>query len=393
MSSMNKNIKILMIALQHSAKDDRIFYKEALSLKNDGYEVSYLLLTDKDGYIKDMSGQILNTNKENVLYIDGIKIIGIKPPSDMLNSFLKKIFLGNFQQKFINAILKEDAEVYHAHEPISLRFALKASKISKGKVIFDSHETWIRGSIKERLIKKKYLKKIKYLITVNAGILKTLSKKANFNHSEIIFNASLTNLFPFKREIEKINPHIQLVHEGSLSFNRGLKTILNSILILKSQFPNINLKIIGDSPEDETLYISDFILKNNLQKNITITGWVKYEEVYKHLINCDIGLVLYTPTQNNLWSTSNKLFNYIAAALAIISVDLPETTKILKPLNNAYILKGHNSQELANAIKKLIEKPEHLLKMKNASIRAHQKYNWQIEEKKLLNFYKKVLND
>ena len=67
---MGETVKILMIALQHSAKDDRIFYKEALSLKNNGYEVRYLLLADKDGYIKDMSGKIINTNKENVIYID-----------------------------------------------------------------------------------------------------------------------------------------------------------------------------------------------------------------------------------------------------------------------------------------------------------------------------------
>ena len=135
------------------------------------------------------------------------------------------------------------------------------------------------------------------------------------------------------------------------------------------------------------------ILKNNLQKNITITGWVKYEDVYEHLINCDIGLILYTPTKNNLLSTSNKLFNYIATSLAIISVNLPETVKILKPLNNTYILKNHSSQELANALKKLIKKTDSILRMKNASIQAHQKYNWEIEEKKLLNFYIKVLND
>lgn len=390
---MNKGIKILMIVLQHSAKDDRIFYKEAISLKNNGYQVSYLLLTDKSGYIRDMSGKILNSNKENVICIDGIKIIGFRPPTDMLNSLLKKVFLGSFQHDFVNAVLKENADIYHAHEPISLRFAFKASKISKKKVIFDSHETWINGTAKEQLIKRFYLKRIKYLITVNPAILKMLSKNLGIIYSEVIYNTSLTSLFPFRTATKKIDLPIQLVHEGSLSFDRGLKILLNSILLLKTQFPNINLKIIGDSPKVEKNYISDFILKNNLQENINITGWINYEDVAGHLANCDIGLILYTPSKNNLSSTSNKLFNYIAAGLAIISADLPETAKVLDPLNNAYILKAYNSRELANTIQRLIENPNLILKMKNASVQAYQKYNWEIEENKLLDFYQKVIDD
>lgn len=143
-----------MIALQHCANDDRIFYKEALSLKKYGYSVSYLLLTDLEGYIKDMCGNILNPNKESEIVLDGVKIIGIKPATDILNKLLKKIFIGKFQKDIVHLILNENADIYHAHEPISLRFAFKASNISNKKVIFDSHESWIGGTIKERIIKK-----------------------------------------------------------------------------------------------------------------------------------------------------------------------------------------------------------------------------------------------
>ena len=65
---MDKKIKILMIAMQHHANDDRIFYKEALSLKKNGHTISYLLLTDNKGYIKDMNGKILNKRKESSIF-------------------------------------------------------------------------------------------------------------------------------------------------------------------------------------------------------------------------------------------------------------------------------------------------------------------------------------
>lgn len=382
-----------MIALQHCANDDRIFYKEALSLKKYGYSVSYLLLTDLEGYIKDMSGNILNPNKESEIVLDGVKIIGIKPATDILNKLLKKIFIGKFQKDIVHLILNENADIYHAHEPISLRFAFKASNISNKKVIFDSHESWIGGTIKERIIKKKYLKRIKYLITVNSGVLEHLSKKANMEYSEVIYNCSLPSFSRFNEEPKRINRPIQLVHEGSLSFNRGLKNMLYSLLLLKQKIPDIKLKIIGGSPKEESAFISKFIFENNLQSNITITGWIAYEDVPKELKNCDIGLILYSQTRNNDYSTSNKLFNYIASGLAIVSVNLHETVKILLPLKNSIIVKKDNVEKITEAITYLIENPNLLLQKKIASQRAYQKYNWLIEEKKLLNFYKNVIKD
>ena len=94
---MSHKVKILMIALQHSINDDRIFYKEALSLVNNGYDVSYLLLTDKDGCVKEMDGNEVNTKKESSFFYQGIKILAINPPVK-LDAFLKKLFLGSFQQ-------------------------------------------------------------------------------------------------------------------------------------------------------------------------------------------------------------------------------------------------------------------------------------------------------
>ena len=126
---MSHKVKILMIALQHSINDDRIFYKEALSLVNNGYDVSYLLLTDKNGRVKEMDGNEVNAKKESSFFYQGIKIIAINPPVNF-DAFLKKIFLGSFQQTIVKTILKENADIYHAHEPISLRYAIKASSFT-----------------------------------------------------------------------------------------------------------------------------------------------------------------------------------------------------------------------------------------------------------------------
>ena len=109
------------------------------------------------------------------------------------------------------------------------------------------------------------------------------------------------------------------------------------------------------------------------------------------MTECDIGLIMYTPTKNNLYSTSNKLFNYIASGLAIVSVNIPETARILSTINNNIIVKNRNVFEIVEALIMLIEHPEDLLQKKIASQKAYSKYNWNLEEKKLLQFYNKVI--
>jgi len=387
-----KKCKILMIAVQHHAKDDRIFYKEAKSLKKEGYDVSCLILTNEKGNLKDLSRNILNKNNEESIEIEGIEIIRMLPPLSKKNIFLKKIFLGNFQKKFIEKIISINATIYHAHEPLSLRFAIKASKITGKKVIFDSHESWLGGTLKEKWIKLFYLKKVNYLITVNEGIQKLFTTRQQFKLTEIIYNASLTSFFKKNTTLNLDQNQPIIVHEGSLLFNRGLVNMLDALVLIKKIYPNVILKIVGNSPEEESLYLKNRIKKDQLEKNIIQTGWVEYEKVQKELQDCSIGLILYTLTKNNIYSTSNKLFNYIASGLAIVSVNLPETVKILKPLNNSIIVKDHSSNEIAKSLITLLDNRKLLNSKRKASLEAYKLLNWDNEEKKLIKFYENVIN-
>ena len=71
-------MKVCMITSLHSPKDDRIFFKQAKSLQNNGFDVSILCLADDNGKFKDMSGNVLNAKNESQIEADGIKIICIK---------------------------------------------------------------------------------------------------------------------------------------------------------------------------------------------------------------------------------------------------------------------------------------------------------------------------
>ena len=182
-------MKVCMITSLHSPKDDRIFFKEALSLKEKGFDVSILCLTEEDGLLRDMSGNILNIQREQTIIIKGIKIFGIKKQRGFFQRIMHKIGAGRCWKEFINKAIEINADVYHAHEPQTAFIGLKIQQKTNAKLIYDAHEPWIFSrSIKEWILKKKCISELKNIITANAITQTSLLKQNSNLNTTVVYN-------------------------------------------------------------------------------------------------------------------------------------------------------------------------------------------------------------
>ena len=375
--------KICMLAVAHYAKDDRIYYKESLALSAAGYEVINLISATSDGKILDMSGEVLNPNGEMEVSINGIKMIGISQEQALVQRFLKKCFRGRFYRNFIAKAVEINADVYHAHEPQSYYLALQIAKRTKCKVVFDAHESWLTGSPKDMFIKGRYLRNLRYLIAANRITAESLKKKNQKIEYEVIYNASIIKSASYEPVKEVI-----IAHEGSFPFNRGLKLMLDAIKLMVERKLDFKLKIVGEFKGEEKTYFDRFVNEHSLTTYIEVSGWKKYEEIASELMGASIGLILNTPTLNNIYGgPANKLFNYMAMNMCVVSVDLPETTRIVEEHSVGFILKEREAELLADCLQKLITDHNLLEEKRKAAKEAHRKLNWEEESKKLINFY------
>lgn len=384
-------VKICMVSVQHSPLDDRIFYKEALSLQKAGFEICQVCAVDSDGYAYDIGGKtVLNKNREEQLDFKGIPTKLVSLPNSALDNFLNKVFLGSFSKRFVGAIRSFNADVLHAHEPISFYLAHWAAKGTKTKVIFDSHECWEDGTPKEKWIKKNFLSKLKYLITANQitrGSLVTLQPNLR---SQVILNGA--ELPRFKDVTSSKLPVI--VHDGYLPFNRGLRLMIDVLKLIKKYIPEIKLKIIGETFGEEKRFLQKAMKRFNLEENILETGWMPYEKVPECFNGCAVGIITKLPTTNNvIGGPPIKYYNYTAAGLAVVDVDMPETTRLLNENNNGISVKSRKAEDIAAAIIHMFQNPKDLDYYQQQSRLAAQKMNWDMEAEKLVNFYQReVLN-
>ncbi len=411
--------KVCHITTGHSSFDDRIFYKEAASLARNGFEVSLLVPMDRDGALRDMGGNVIAHNeafKEKVRVKGFVRSYTFLARLRKLSWLIKwghllidrgRIPLSRPLAEALHLAIRENADVYHCHEIEALWVGILAKRrlLKKGKrthLIWDIHEylparhaVGIRGLIERELtlnFMRRALREVDYVITANQitrGHILTLNR---FAHVEVLYNCPPLWLF---RDYQP-NPidHIVICHEGALPFNRGLKEIVETARVLRDRYgEKVEIRIIGDVRGNEAHFWAKKVREYGLQKQLTKTGWLPYEEVGEALSQCSVGIIFMEYTENNMLAgPPNKLFNYMRYGLPIVSTDLPETSRIVRETQSGLIVKNRSVGSLVKALSILIEDEDKRSQMgENARKAIHDKYSWEQMERRLLRVYKEIL--
>jgi glycosyltransferase involved in cell wall biosynthesis len=377
---------ICMVSVQHAAKDDRIYYKQALSLRRAGYRVS-VVSSGPDGPV-DMGGESFPPGKDE----RGIDHYFVTRPKDVWSRFQKKVFTGPFYRKMIEQCQRTGADLFVAHEPQSILIARKAAEGLGTKYLFDAHESVYYSNVKDRWAKRWEFPRLRYFTAANPMTREAILRLSPDAQSEVIYNASLCSPSAVSEPSEAQD--CVLLHEGSLPFNRGLVLLLEGLSILVERRTDWTLRIVGRLKSEEQEYYDERVLGGPLEERISLTGWVSYESLDQALEGADVGLILNTETPNNLYGgPANKLFNYMAKGCAIVSVDLPETKRIIKDTKSGLVLPERDPGLLADILEGLIDKRSEIEAYKANCAMAKDTWSWSAEETKLLEFYRLILEE
>jgi glycosyltransferase involved in cell wall biosynthesis len=114
--------------------------------------------------------------------------------------------------------------------------------------------------------------------------------------------------------------------------------------------------------------------------------------VAKILENSLAGIVTFLPSPNHLEAQPNKMFEYMSAGIPVIASDFPLWREIISGNDCGLLVNPLKPLEIAGAIDYLVNNPAEAKRMgRNGRLAVIEKYNWPMEEKKLLRFYDSIL--
>jgi glycosyltransferase involved in cell wall biosynthesis len=370
---MNK--KICIITTVHRPFDTRIFHKEAKTLAKAGYKVTL----------------IAQHNKNEV--VDGINIIALPKPK---NRFSRIISLG---WKAYKLALKQEADVYHFHDPEFLPWAKRLKNKTGTKVIYDIHEDYIT-SIKQKRYMPFFLRKIvskliNYIESYYSEyLIKILAEKyyqSRFPEGYTILNYPvLSNISKRTKDYSlKLDDNKRVLYTGNVSEDRG--AFIHSEL--GKFIPFLHVYIVGKCPKETANQMYEKAGSSADRLHIDGKGFISFEKIsaYYNTGGWLAGLAIFPFTQHYCQKELTKFFEYMNAGIPIIASNFTAWKDLIEGNNCGICVDPLNSIEILDAIKCLMDNPDKAKAMgENGKNAVREKYNWEIEGSNLVNLYKNL---
>ncbi|MBC1474450.1 glycosyltransferase family 4 protein [Listeria grandensis] len=365
----------MMFSSVHPYQDARIFYKEALTLAKYYYVDFYGV----------GNGQV--EVKENLS-------ISLLPKRSRLQRYKNILELKK-------QIKKSSAKFYHFHDPELLLLVPFIQRNKKGaKIIYDMHENFPAAIQNKNWIPKPFRKVLSllvengerhYLKMLNGLIFAEKSYSKHYVDIDVA-KADIYN-FPIRVDISQCSiPNIKtrplrLIYIGRIATVRGVFEMLEAVSQLVREGIEVELLLIGESERNVLQEIISFIEANELQNHVCYKPYVNYEDIWEYYFEADVGICLLHPVPNYTDSLATKIFEYMAASLPMIVSDFPIWKQLMDENKCGIAVCPHNIGDIKKSVYTLLDDSLRLEMGSNGRDNYEKKYNWEIEGKKLADFY------
>ena len=283
-------------------------------------------------------------------------------------------------------------DAIHAHDLDALLPAWLAAALLAVPLVYDAHELWTElPSLVGRPLSRGIWRALAAVlvhrsdavITVADGIARELAKR--YGVSPVV----LRNLPP-RGEPPKPLPLRDMVgcpaatplflYQGSLMSGYGLDRAIAAM----ERLPGGHLVIIGSGPLGEGL--REQARRSSASDRISFLPAVPFAELPRYTTAADIGLFLGESEGLNLQlSLPNKVFEYIAAGIPLVSTDWPEVGRLVRQYDVGRLVRpGAPIEEIVRAVEAVLDDRESLAE--NCR-RAREELVWECDGGRLVECY------
>ncbi|MBL7941058.1 MAG: glycosyltransferase [Flavobacteriales bacterium] len=368
-------MRVCQLTTVHGPFDDRIFFKQCVSLAAAGHEVIELAPAEHATTEQGVRIQPLNIPVQRVL----------------------RMLVGGWRAYRATKALRPDVVHFHDPELLPVGFLLKWRGI---RVVYDMHEL-----VQRQILDKTWLGPGSLRKTM-AAVYGRIERAAVSRFDAIVLAESryTDELFPrYPRHLDKftlvrnfpvlsvIDRHhatvakgegLTVIYVGGLSEARGIGALINAV----DRVPGARLWLLGSwaSPE--------FQASCEARSGFARTTWfgqLRMDEVYAYIRAADLGACVLHPLPNYVVSEPIKTYEYLACGIPLLLSDFPLWRDRFGPWS--WFVDPLDENSIVAAIRIAQEDASgRTEKARSGRIVVEEERCWERESARLIDLYRKL---
>jgi glycosyltransferase involved in cell wall biosynthesis len=239
-------------------------------------------------------------------------------------------------------------------------------------------------------VEKRLFENTNHIIAVSNELKKYISDKYPDSRVTVVPNGVRVDHFSssgYKIDNSE-NDKFTIGFLGSMKPWHGVEILIDSFAGIAEGEDHYHLLIIGDNRKtDRRLEKKCRELK--IDKKVTFTGAVEYDEIPKMLQRADV-LVAPYPRLDNFYFSSLKVFEYMAAGKAIVASNIGQISSVLTHEKTALLVPPGDTVSLQNTLKRMEQDPGLRRRLGDrAQIEARTRHTWSQRADRILDIIRK----
>jgi len=300
-----------------------------------------------------------------------------------------------FLVKSVTALLRSRAEVYHAHDLEALIPAWIAARLTRGRVIYDSHELFTERPIEMRAVWQAIEH---FLIRRVDAVIAASEERAVIMRDEygardlpaVIANcpprvgrhakSTVRDRLPVEQRGARL-----VLYQGGLSPGRGLEALTRAAGLFE---PRAVLVFVGAASAYSESVLRSVVEAQGLRDRVFFVAPVDATEVVSFIRTADLGVVIYQNTcRNNYYCAPNKVYDYCMAGLPVVGSDFPPLRTLVQRHAIGVLFDPEKPAAIAAAVNQVLTDDDVRERAVAGSRAVAARCNWEEESKKLVGLY------
>lgn len=147
---------------------------------------------------------------------------------------------------------------------------------------------------------------------------------------------------------------LELVYLGLMEIPRGVMDVLDAVAQLRAAGHPVTCRLVGDG-RDRQLFEEHARKLNLTSANVEFLGWLPYAEALKVIASADVGIVPHHADEAWNSTVPNKLFDYMAAGIPVISSDAIPSARLVRETEAGLVFQSGDARALAGAIERMMD--------------------------------------